>query len=370
MATRQILSAPAALLEMYPHDAHPWTAAKFVIDLERRSFNVADWLEKCLWIPAVDSLLSDGRMPVLPTPRDPMVSFHLKMSAQELATHRLWERWRMVQEIHPGLTRHLRTSDSDKFPPLVLTNVVHPNPVVFLGEPVDMLDPAGKPVRLLGWYTAGMTATKQYCDTTDPRARSFHLTMISEVLSPDRSQVIDWDMSRVTIPITGADATVGEIITNVLDRFQWDPSIQGQNAELQRAFMSDLLHVAVPHMLYLASQNLDSQPKEFRAPPPPKGNSWARKPKGGGKVARQLVGFRVGPALASVDRWEEPAGEGESRGPQGGRRSPVAHVRRAHFHRYLTGPRDGVQKTVVKWLAPIPINANGSPVGTTIVKIK
>ncbi|MDB4897212.1 MAG: hypothetical protein JWN15_3474 [Firmicutes bacterium] len=361
---------PTLLFETYPYKAHPWTATKFVIDLERRAHGTNTWLGNCGWLPVVDGLLRTGVMPRVPTPKDPMIAFHLQMTAQEVATHELWARWRVVQEIHPGLTQHLRTSDSDKFPPLVLANILHPNPAVYLAEPVDMADPAGKPTRLLGWYTAGMTRAKRYCDTTDPAARFFHLTMISEVLSSDRSQVIDWDMSRVTIPITGADATVGEIITNVLDRFQWDPTIQGQSADFQRAFMSDLLHVAVPHLLYLASQGLDSQPKEFRAPAPPKGKSWERKARGGGKVARQLVGFRVGPALASVGRWDEPAGEGESRGPQGGRRSPVAHVRRAHFHRYLTGPRDGDQKTVVKWLAPIPINANGSPVGTTIVKIK
>jgi hypothetical protein len=205
-------------------------------------------------------------------------------------------------------------------------------------------------------------------DTQDDRANSFHLTTVSEVLSDDHKEVIDWDYCRITLPITGADATVGELITQGLDRFAWDPMIKGQTGGAQRRYMSDLLHVLIPHMLYLVSQNLESKPKPFTAPAPPRRNKWDRK-QGGGKVDRYLVGYHSGPVLASLEGWE--GDEVEPRGPkgeQGSRKSPRPHWRRAHFHTYRYGP--GRTERKVKWLGPMPINADGSVADTTIVKVK
>jgi hypothetical protein len=365
------LPAPTKLIEMYPYNIHPWSGPKFVADLELRSLGMNTWLENCQWTPAVSMLLGapgPRSRSLLPTPRDPMIAFHLQMASQEAAVHTLWERNRVLYEIHPGLTKHLRTSGSDKFPPLVLQHLPHPNPLVFLADPVELTDPAGKQLRLLGWYVAGMEGHRYYCDTTDEVARAFHLTTVCEVLSPDKSQATDWDMTRVTLPITGADCTVEETIEDCLNGFHWDQSVQGQTEEKQRAYMSELLHVLVPHMLYLASQGLDTKPKDFRSPPPPRVNSWDRKPKGGGKVSRQLVGYRVGPALAAVGRWDESVEPGESRRTAEGRKAPVAHMRRAHFHTFRCGV--GKVDRRVKWLPPIPVNADESPRETQAVKIK
>jgi hypothetical protein len=38
--------------------------------------------------------------------------------------------------------------------------------------------------------------------------------------------------------------------------------------------------------------------------------------------------------------------------------SPRPHVRRAHWHTYLTGPRDRQQKRVLRWLPPIPVGVD------------
>lgn len=372
MRARPGLAPPQSMMDMFPHATHPWTAAKFVSELERRHFGAVEWLENAGWEPVADALLGDdGKMPEVPMTVSSVLQYHLQMTAQEVAVHRLWGRYKVVFDVHPGLTRHLRSSSSDKFPPMVLQSLTHINPVVFLEEPVSLRDSAGKPVRLIGWYVAGMSARKGYIDTTDPRAQSFHLTTISEVLSQDEKEVIDWDHCRITLPVTGSDATVGELIEQALDAFQWDPTVSGQTQELQRQFISDLLYVAVPHMLYLVSQGLETQPKPFHTPAAPKKNSWEKK-RGGGKVIRQLVGFRTGPALAAMDRWGDDVSESrEPRGLQGLRRSPVAHMRRAHFHTFLAGPRDAPEREKrVKWLPPIPVNAEGSPTETVAVKIK
>jgi len=47
-------------------------------------------------------------------------------------------------------------------------------------------------------------------------------------------------------------------------------------------------------------------------------------------------------------------------GPQGGtHQGPRPHVRSAHWHGFWTGPRDGEQKFIYKWLPPTPVNVSG-----------
>lgn len=377
---RRALIPPYAMIGMFPYETHLWSASKIITDLEQRTQGARQWLEDNQWIDLVDAfeagkVLEQG----VYLPDDPIMQHHAQMTVQEVAAHSVWNRNRVVFEIHPGLTKHLRTSDSDKFPPMVLQHLTHPNPFVYLGEPVPLNDSAGKPLRLLGWYVAGMTAGHQYVDTMDERARHFHLTTISEVMSEDGSAVVDWDYCRVTIPITGEDATLAELIEQGLDRFHWDPMVADQSESGQRRYISELLHILVPHLLYLVSQNLETKPKPFRAPPLPKKNKWDRN-KGGGPVARQMIGWESGPVLASVARWgDEEVTPRESRGVPGSRRPGRAHVRRAHFHTYWAGKGTKTMTDAermqhgekrVKWLAPITVNAGASPAGTTTVKVR
>ncbi|ABE46947.1 AcrVA2 family anti-CRISPR protein [Polaromonas sp. JS666] len=61
------------------------------------------------------------------------------------------------------------------------------------------------------------------------------------------------------------------------------------------------------------------------------------------------VGFRVGSALREARTIADRTGPGD-----GGTVRP--HMRRAHWHTYNTGPRDGQQARRVKWLSPIAVN--------------
>lgn len=361
--------APQALIDAFPYKTHPWNAKRFVSELETRNKGALDWLNSMGWGDMPDAFLARGGSRTVRMTNSPIINHHLQMTSQEVAVHLLWQRTRTLYEIHPGLTRHLRSSDSDKFPPMILANLPHTNPLVFLAEPVELRDPANKPTRMVGWYVAGMTGRKDYVDTSDDTAQAFHITVVSEVMSDDGRTVIDWDHSRITLPITGEDATVGEIIETALSGFIFDPMIPGQTDNLQRVFISEILRVVVPHMLYLVSQELESKPSEFRTPPMPRQNKWDRK-QGGGKVYAAQIGFRSGPVLQTLERWGDDSVEPQGpRGPGGVRKRPMAHVRRAHFHKYRTGA--GRTETVVKWLAPIPINADGSIATETVaVKIK
>jgi len=64
------------------------------------------------------------------------------------------------------------------------------------------------------------------------------------------------------------------------------------------------------------------------------------------------VGVRMGAALRRA-KMSAPRDTPEAGGEGKQRSSPRAHVRRAHWHGYWTGPRDGEQKFVLKWLSPV-----------------
>ena len=71
------------------------------------------------------------------------------------------------------------------------------------------------------------------------------------------------------------------------------------------------------------------------------------------RVRKWDVGYRVGTAL----RLARQANEGDVR-ESGTGPSPRPHVRRAHWHTFLYGPRDGEQIRKVKWLPPIPVRVS------------
>lgn len=58
------------------------------------------------------------------------------------------------------------------------------------------------------------------------------------------------------------------------------------------------------------------------------------------------VGERLGAALRAAEHEAEPRREA-------GRSSPRAHIRRAHWHTFRTGP--GRQESQLRWLPPIPV---------------
>lgn len=62
------------------------------------------------------------------------------------------------------------------------------------------------------------------------------------------------------------------------------------------------------------------------------------------------VSYRLGAAIraarAAEDREEQEAGA---------RRGPRPHIRRAHWHTYWTGSRDGARERVLRWLPPIAV---------------
>lgn len=86
-----------------------------------------------------------------------------------------------------------------------------------------------------------------------------------------------------------------------------------------------------------------------------------------GKTKRAAVldyGIRIGAALRAAALSERTEHH------DGTHASPVAHIRRAHWHHFWTGPRDGERALVVRWLPPIPVNADEQDPEAVIIPIK
>lgn len=64
------------------------------------------------------------------------------------------------------------------------------------------------------------------------------------------------------------------------------------------------------------------------------------------------VGERVGAGIRKYRNQEAQEHQG------GTHASPRAHIRRAHWHSFWTGPRDGQRKLILRWLPPIPVGVD------------
>lgn len=75
-------------------------------------------------------------------------------------------------------------------------------------------------------------------------------------------------------------------------------------------------------------------------------------------------GYRVGSALElgrAKLRHAGGTGDGSSITP---------HVRRAHWHRYWTGPRDGERRIALRWLSPILVALKDVPTEATVIPVR
>lgn len=76
-------------------------------------------------------------------------------------------------------------------------------------------------------------------------------------------------------------------------------------------------------------------------------------------IAREVEHIHVGDEIAVRIRTmnNHPTARADSEPLGGHHRSPVTHVRRAHWHTFRVG--EGRKKIQVKWLAPVVVNADG-----------
>jgi hypothetical protein len=126
--------------------------------------------------------------------------------------------------------------------------------------------------------------------------------------------------------------------------------------------MAEVTEPLVSVVLYLATTSDELRAIDGRTPSRPSARPARR-----GEAPRTYpppspavyeAGARLGAALrAARAQQHESSGAG---------RSPVGHVRRAHWHTYLLGPRDGAQRREVRWLPPILVRLNQDSVAPVI----
>lgn len=115
----------------------------------------------------------------------------------------------------------------------------------------------------------------------------------------------------------------------------------------------------LPLVAYLCSENADVVRRGRSA-----GDVSIRRPNRARSSTPVLweVGWRIGPAIRVARDRHEP-GAGGTRG------SPRAHVRRAHFHHFWTGPRDGQRRLVLRWLHPVLVKTDDLGHLGTVVRL-
>lgn len=117
---------------------------------------------------------------------------------------------------------------------------------------------------------------------------------------------------------------------------------------------------AISPLLYLCSENQDIKLNgktdiSLKKPLPKKTKKGIRffPPE---KPSFFEVGFNVGKTLRSYS-------DGSASGTHSG---PRPHIRRSHWHTFLSGKRDSDRIRSLKWLPPIPVNFDGSNITPTI----
>lgn len=94
---------------------------------------------------------------------------------------------------------------------------------------------------------------------------------------------------------------------------------------------------------------------------PPSERQLANRKKKRSAATVTEVGARIGAQLREYKRYASESAGG------GGHVRP--HMRRAHWHRFWTGPRSGERKLILKWLEPIFVNPDRGESATTIHKV-
>lgn len=126
------------------------------------------------------------------------------------------------------------------------------------------------------------------------------------------------------------------------------PTMSRADVDRMARALASSVEPLVSCLLYLCSEAA-----EYRGgtvPSRPIGKRLSMPPS---RATEWLVGERTGSAL----RQARSAAEGA--GSMGGGGAPVRpHLRRAHWHTYLTGPKAGSQTCVLRWLPPILVGTS------------
>ncbi len=172
---------------------------------------------------------------------------------------------------------------------------------------------------------------------------------------PELRWVLDSQSSLFSCILYLDQATIGEAIAAPLAVAQEGAALRGERLDVNAmtAAYRQMLALLLPTTLYLCADNADVTPgalaPRFPAPKRTKGEIRFFPP---AEVQQWDVGVRIGAALRGAHQTGNV-----SRSDEGGAHArPRAHVRKAHWHHYWTGPRSGDRALILHWLPPVPVN--------------
>ena len=308
---------------------------------------------------------STVRLPTEPNNRE-LVS-EVTLIAQDAGQRRLWGQHRIVYDMDPDLWAELGdVEDTQVIPFGVMRALPHPDPFVALPDrPILPVDDQFV-MRVEGFFVTGRANSPDgdgytQVSTHAPSANGnlgllFGATVLHRDTSepfrarlPGASHVSDTVWSRVTLDVGYGDSTVGELITAIGPRFRL-----ARNSGAYEDTVPVMIRKAIGALVYVCATNAQLGPVRNV-----KAERVARSLPGGSPKAKPVrgveVGFHVGAALRAHRAREEAQGAAE-RAAGGAGRTVRPHIRRAHFHTFRHGPGKSLAK--VKWLPPIPINAD------------
>ncbi|MCP4635931.1 MAG: hypothetical protein GY848_05600 [Methyloversatilis sp.] len=169
---------------------------------------------------------------------------------------------------------------------------------------------------------------------------------------PELRLLLDADTALVPVPLHLGPWSLAESISRAVDVARVQATVVGGMPAGVPQVLREWVEPLVSLLLYLCSQNAEigdgrrqpanPEPKRtksgWRLFPPDRPTTWD-------------VGVRLGSALRTAYHAAE-TGQG------GAHAAPRAHIRRAHWHGYWIGPREGERRFDLRWMPPIPVNVN------------
>ena len=169
------------------------------------------------------------------------------------------------------------------------------------------------------------------------------------------------DSMPISVPLVGAlQDSVNALVTSGLVRSMGASAIISSGINDVHKYYESEIAGCVNHLLYLCSDEPDmpdhSESKERRT----HDITGAAK-----RSAIVTVGARIGAALrnSKYDAKSTECVNAQSHS------SPIPHMRRAHWHHFWTGPRDGERKLIIKWLPPISVSIESEELQTAVRKV-
>lgn len=332
-----------------------------------RQYGIGDILDRGTGEVSMDALRtlsrfhSDSRHGIISTVRDVNSFNH-------------WESYREVYFFHSKMTSSLMSMKADNatIPGSTLKKLRHINPFIVTPAMPSFTHADGQPGRVMGFYVSGAIAegyprsptSKVEVDFSTPSPyrrsvtfdtnfediNSLHVMVVSEVLSSDYHEIIDYDICNMTVPVIG-EFTLKELTDKTSRSFSWSRDLKGPGStESRENYLSVMSRLVTSHLLYATSRSFECDK------PNPTDRPFTKK-----KAARKAspppriypVGYRMGAAIENTYRNAgQPRERDEGVGITG--RVMPAHIRAPHTHLYRVGP--GRSEVDIKFLGPIPVN--------------